>query len=353
MKEPISLEAALNRRAVERRQRQRIVLIAVPALLGALLWIWISGQTEVFFREYSPFPKDLYLAVLISLFGISGLALVMTYLQTGFKQSTEFIFASELMRRSASEADANERASLASLTKGLQSDLDHARSEIDRALSLATNVGKIDREALINDLKMQIRSEAADSLIADMKANIASAHKKELRDKELFVRFEESKARLSRELEALSRRGNLNLALGAVTTVIGLSLLGLSVFQEVTASKDMWTFASHFVPRLTLVLMIELFAYFFLSLYKTSLQEIKYFQNEMTNVESKQIALRAALDAGDQSMIASMVSSLAATERNHVLSKDQTTVELEKAKIDREGRSDVAKYLSEILQKKT
>ncbi len=353
MQEPISPEVAAYLYAVERRRRMRIVMIAVPALLGGLLWLWITGQNEDFFYRRSPYSKDLYLTVLISLFGMSGLALVMTYLQTGFKRSVEFDFESERMRRDADEADTHERASLTSLAEALRTDLDRARSEIDRALSLATNVGETDREALINDLKEQIRSEAAESLISDMKASIASTQKRELRDKELFVRFEESRVRLSRELEALSWRGNLNLALGAVTTVIGLSLLGLSVFQEVTTSKDMWAFAAHFVPRLTLVMMIELFAYFFLSLYKSSLQEIKYFQNELTNVESKQIALRAALDAGDQSMLASMVSSLAATERNHVLSKDQTTVELEKAKIEREGRGDVAKYLSEILQKKT
>lgn len=46
--------------------------------------------------------------------------------------------------------------------------------------------------------------------------------------------------------------------------------------------------------------MIELFAYFFLSLYRTSLQKIKYFQNELTNIEAKQIALRAALSYGEQ-----------------------------------------------------
>jgi hypothetical protein len=154
------------------------------------------------------------------------------------------------------------------------------------------------------------------------------------------------------ELESLGRRGNLNLALGAVTTVVGLALLGLSVFSELSAAKDIWTFVSHFVPRLTLVLMIELFAYFFLSLYKTSLGEIKYFQNELTNIESKQIALRAALSGTDQAVVSGILTKLADTDRNHILSKDQTTVELEKARIERDGRGEIAKYLSELFARK-
>jgi len=45
-------------------------------------------------------------------------------------------------------------------------------------------------------------------------------------------------------------------------------------------------------------MLIELFAYFFLKLYKSDLSEIKYFQNELTNVEMRYAAVRLA-DAGD------------------------------------------------------
>lgn len=351
MEGPVSTESVVSVYEVEKRRRMRTVMIVLPALLGGLLWLWIVGQdSEYFYR--TAFAKDFFVTLAITLFGMSGLALIMTYLQTGFKKSTELELESVRIRRDADLTESKAREKLATLTQSLQADLDRARIEIDRALNLASNVGETDREALVNDLKAQIRAEAGVALIAEIKADIESARNRELRDKELFSRFEESRARISRELEALSRRGNLNLGLGAVTTVIGLCLLGMSVFQEVSTSKSTWEIATHFIPRFTLVLMIELFAYFFLALYKSSLQEIKYFQNELTNVELKQIALRSALDSGDTAIVASMVVSLAATERNHVLSKDQTTVELEKAKIERSGQSDLVKYLSEIVQKK-
>jgi hypothetical protein len=337
---------------VEKRRRLRIVMIAIPALAGALLWLWTNGQSEDFFWQRSLFSKDLYLTVVVTLLGVSGITLVMTYLQTGFKRSAEFEFEAHRLKREVDVAQFNEREALVDMTTALRADIDRARAEIDRALSLAANVGDTDRAALVSDLKAQIRSESAAGILAEMKSDIVASQKRDARDKEILLRFEESRVRLLRELEALGWRGNLNLSLGAVTTVIGLVLLGMGVFSEVTTSKELWGFVTHFAPRLTLVVMIELFAYFFLSLYKASLQEIKYFQNELTNVEAKQIALRAALDFGDQSIVGSMVSALAATERNHVLSKDQTTVELEKAKIERDGRGDIAKYLSEFLQKK-
>jgi hypothetical protein len=39
---------------------------------------------------------------------------------------------------------------------------------------------------------------------------------------------------------------------------------------------------TEFSPRLSLVIVVELFAYFFLGLYKSNLQEIKYFQRHST-----------------------------------------------------------------------
>lgn len=88
--------------------------------------------------------------------------------------------------------------------------------------------------------------------------------------------------------------------LGILTTVTGLSILGYYVFHAQPSGQDPWLFTTHFLPRLTLVVFIEIFAYFFLRLYKSSLTEIKYFQNEMTNIEAKFIALYIALESDNQ-----------------------------------------------------
>jgi hypothetical protein len=333
------------RQLAERRSRQRIVLMVVPALAGSLITLWAIGMGEEFFYRKAVLPKEFFLTLGLSLVGISGLAAVMTYLQTGFRRSEQIETETLLIQR---DLEVVREAK----TRELEHALMEARTALEEARESSHGVQPAEREAIVHKLKADIEAEAKSRLHDELRDSVAAAYSRDRREKELLDRMNESRARLMRELDSLSRRGNLNLALGAVTTIVGLVLLGLSVFSELSLSKDLWTFVSHFVPRLTLVLMIELFAYFFLSLYKGSLSEIKYFQNELTNVEARQMALRAAIDSGDQAATAAILTKLADTDRNHILTKDQTTVELEKVRIEREGRGDLAKYLSELFAKK-
>ncbi|WP_315983120.1 hypothetical protein [Aliamphritea spongicola] len=77
------------------------------------------------------------------------------------------------------------------------------------------------------------------------------------------------------------------------------------------------------LPRILLVIFLEIFAYFFLRLYKDGLSEIKYFQNELTNLESKLIALETSYLTKNLASINKSVESLLKTERNFVLEKDR------------------------------
>jgi hypothetical protein len=88
------------------------------------------------------------------------------------------------------------------------------------------------------------------------------------------------------------------------------------------------SFIVHFIPRLTLVSFIEIFAYFFLRLYRNAISEIRYFQNELTNGESAAEALLAVIIEGAEDKIGSIADKLASVERNGVLKKGETTIEL-------------------------
>lgn len=327
--------------------------MAVPAIIGLLLALWTLGIGDDFFFRKSILPKELYLTLALSLLGISGITVVMTYLQTGFRRSDAAEF--ELIRSELTNQriDHQARAEFAEVAMQLRAELAELKAAANSEPIAPENfLDGEQRRQLVSDIKSQLTSEAADSLYEDLKLRITAHWNQESKNNEALKRFDESRVRLTKELLALTRRGNLNLALGAVTTIIGLGLLGVSVFAEVTEPKDAWSFAARFLPRLTLVLMIELFAYFFLSLYKASLAEIKYFQNELTNLEAKQVALSAAISHGESSVVSDILSKIATTERNHIISKDQTTVELEKARIEKDGKSEIAKYLSELLPKK-
>jgi len=73
-----------------------------------------------------------------------------------------------------------------------------------------------------------------------------------------------------------------------------------------------------------------LLGYFFLNLYRAGLHEIKYFQNEIANVMAWRASLRSALALGDRATISAITKRLVETERNFVLKKGETTVDLKR-----------------------
>lgn len=140
--------------------------------------------------------------------------------------------------------------------------------------------------------------------------------------------------RLRGELEALSRRGNLNLVIGSLTTSIAVGTL-LYMVSGITLNFESGAdIIEYYLPRLSLVIFIEVFAFFFLRLYKSSLAEIKYFQNELTNIEAKLVALDAALVLGEKESLNLIVGQFALTERNVVLKNGESTVDLERLKLE-------------------
>ncbi len=152
--------------------------------------------------------------------------------------------------------------------------------------------------------------------------------------------------RLRREITDLRLRSNINLLIGMSITIGGLYLLWSTV-AIVDASQLLKSLASEgdesnsrflknlfipIAPRILLVIFVEVFAYFFLRLYKEGLSDIKYFQNELTNIQSKIIALEFSLVSENKKSLNSSIEMLSKTERNFILQKGQTTVELERDK---------------------
>jgi hypothetical protein len=157
--------------------------------------------------------------------------------------------------------------------------------------------------------------------------------------------------RLNTEVRDLGRRNNTNLSIGIGITVIGIGALFYYVYEwqmhPLTKADLPWGMLN-FVPRLSLVILIEIFAYFFLGLYRSGLAEVKYFQNEMTNLESKVLALRVAIEHKDAKTTASVVTKLADTERNLVLRKGETTPEIEMSRLQREQLTKLVGELTKL-----
>ena len=106
-------------------------------------------------------------------------------------------------------------------------------------------------------------------------------------------------ARLDQAARTVSTRGFFNLAIGIVFAVTALFILkaAVSLFSPsqlagLSIAQSLYVMGM----RISLALVITLIAYFFLSLYRKSLDDVKYYQNELRMVGLKLASLNIAYD---------------------------------------------------------
>lgn len=187
-----------------------------------------------------------------------------------------------------------------------------------------------ERAQVIQSIKSTMSKELADNLFKSAKSALSN----NVAENKYFLEFrkelQKTKVRLTNEISALTRRGNLNLVIGGVTTILAVSLLGYVVLTAKSNALELKDFIWHYIPRITVSVFIQIFSFFFLRLYRNSLDDIKYFQNELTNVDSRFASLEAALILGDKEVISNVINEVANTDRNSKLKKGESTVALEK-----------------------
>lgn len=102
--------------------------------------------------------------------------------------------------------------------------------------------------------------------------------------------------RIKSEIVRLTKSANINMLFGSIITIMAVIALGYEVFSTTITFNDMIKLLSHYIPRITLLIFIELFAFFFLKIYKANLADIKYYHNEKTKIDLKRIALKTAIN---------------------------------------------------------
>ena len=156
--------------------------------------------------------------------------------------------------------------------------------------------------------------------------------------------------RLKNYLLDINRKANLNLVYGLLFCISGIIFIFYSLMSYVgnpqTGTVDTIVY---FVPRISLTILIEIFSYFFLNLYKRSLDDIKYFQNEVTNLESKYLALLYAFESNNGQIKAKVIEKLMETERNFILKRGETTIDLEKDRLNAQSANNTVQVLKDII----
>jgi hypothetical protein len=135
-----------------------------------------------------------------------------------------------------------------------------------------------------------------------------------------------------------------------------LASLAFSTAVQVPSGTDLKTMlmlvGPMVLPRITLAIFVELFAFFFLRLYRTVLADIKFYQNELTNVEGWFSALQVAAATRDTEVLKAAVTALLETERNFILKAGESTPEIEKLKAEQITTKELLAALTEVAKAK-
>lgn len=340
----IGTEDALK---MEKRKRARNILIIVPLILAVSL-VFSAGIKKNYYLGFIPIPEEfMYLfAFFLSLWvlGFSTLA----YLQNGFTLSPKALsFIGEIAGlgiKSTIGIDLLDRR---------EERLDKLEESIGKLKSNLLLMSSADHKEIVADAVLSLKASAGQELLEELSKSVSKKADQERKLQVIEREFAQSRIRLMNEVSALGLRGNVNLTLGFLTTVTGLGVLSYFVWQTAGVQQDMVNFAISFIPRLSLVIFIQMFAFFFLRLYKSGLLEVKYFQNEITNLELKYFGISTALLAESADSLTEVARNLVESERNKILQPGQTTFELERSKLEQNTASEVLKVLPRILGRRT
>ncbi len=308
MKTPIKLDTKLLRRLP---YKKIMFLVGITSLLISLLCFYSISNRELrfFLGDHLYIFLNDRTTILLST-SIAFISFSLLYLQSGEKKSKD-------------DTSYNERK-----IQSLNKEIDQLKSIIDSKNDIfLNNEDKNEiKEKIINKLTMESISEVFRHKVSEIKDDLEN----EFRFTTALDSSYKIITRLKREIQDLRLRTNINLMVGLTITFAGLWLLWSTV--TIIDSSDLlrqlasegnesnYKFLKNLiipiVPRVLLVIFIEIFSYFFLRLYKQGLSEIKFFQNELTSIESKISAIYFSFVTNEKETLRESILNLSKNERN-------------------------------------
>jgi hypothetical protein len=265
------------------------------------------GQTLVkFFDAYS---VEIQAFIFLSV----GLSATVPYLLRYLKSSPEEESSTGDVLRRTREAR--------NLLTTVQKEIAEFRQLVVNRTSADTS---IDTSSLIEKLRSTLTKDVAQDIKKEFERQIATLAYIE-RIRQIFVNDER---RLFDQIAILRKRGNLNLVIGIVTTLLAAITLVLTITFANPSSSDPQKMTIYFVSRISTVIFIEVFSFFFLRLYKSTLAEEKYYQNEITARTARQSALEAAFSGSDAVAVPKLVEMLVGVNQNESKSKKSEDVDI-------------------------
>jgi hypothetical protein len=142
-----------------------------------------------------------------------------------------------------------------------------------------------------------------------------------------------ARLRLIDHINTLRNNAITNLFMGIGIAALGVIILfwavlqvGSMKFDEIQKIDTYRVVALIIFPKLSITLFIQIFSYFFLAMYRSNQQEIRYFQNEITLIDSFAAALIGAIRTPAPPGLKLVLTALSKNERNRLMKKGEKTV---------------------------
>jgi hypothetical protein len=191
-----------------------------------------------------------------------------------------------------------------------------AIQEIRRELSISRKGQPILTDSDKAVMLQALREQFAESLVTELEKQESEALSEKLGLIPIRRLLDSASARLHDGLSALGRRGNLNLVIGTLTTCAAVGLLIYMVLGHSAKTASIPDLLSYYIPRISTVVFVEIFGFFFLRLYKASLSELKYYQNELTTLALISLAVEMAAHEPATSSFTDLARCLVQCDRN-------------------------------------
>lgn len=258
---------------------------------------------------------QIYVSILLLLFSFyGGYSLINEKLQI-IKSSTTilfsliiFIFSTYLLLRSY--LDLSEINSYSSK---------HFLGKSKKNESQDSNESSLDFFTTIIDSSPESKKEIYEKLIENSKNIFLEEFPKALNSSIYLNELTNVEINIRKQIKRLVYNSNLNLIIGILINSVGIIILFFFVYNLDDYSPD--NIIPYFIPRISIVIFMQIFSFFFLKLYKECLNDIKFFENEITNLNFKITALKVALDKNDKEMINQLILNYSKIDRNSILKK--------------------------------
>lgn len=141
----------------------------------------------------------------------------------------------------------------------------------------------------------------------------------------------QSRSRIYGHIGRLQNSSIVNLFIGIAIAFTGILILGSTFFEiEKYADKTQGFNTAGFLifallPRLSIALIVQIFSFFFLLMYRSNVNDVRYFQNEITNIDAVASAISCLRNENDVN-IKAIISVLLKTERNRLVPKGQKLI---------------------------